>query len=302
MAAKVTENCMNLPRICSKWSRLFAFLHTNLEPERQLFTFFMSFISSSLCGLKSNLCQWIEECRQCRHWEIVYCWAKLASDHAFHFVAFTQKIGLEHSSKAEKMEQKMDRKNSERTRLEPVYESESFKNALENLKRCHNRYSSMKKAILGNDDRVFDSGLSSSTGNFPEVLNSYLDTPFTGMDGPSGNLLSDQHGVSIGQRRKQLIEKSFGDNSVSVEATEDDEDEVIKVESSDESKNSSNKKTSKKKNSKRSKKLNTVEVDMNQDLRSLVKELAAVREDPSLVECLNEPSTFQVLNKKKKKK
>ena len=195
----------------------------------------------------------------------------------------------------------MDRKNDSKTRLEPVYESESFKNALENLRRCHTRYSSMKKAILGNDDRVFDSGLSSSSSNFPEVLNSYLDTPFTGMDGPSGNLLSDQHGVSIGQRRKQLIEKSFGDNAASVEATEDDEDEVIKVESSDESKTSS-KKNSKKKNSKRSKKLNTVEVDMNQDLRSLVKELAAVREDPSLVECLNEPSTFQVLNKKKKKK
>ena len=86
---------------------------------------------------------------------------------------------------------------------------------LERLTKTHNQYISMKNALIG-DKNLYDPGLEQVSTNFPGAMKEIVTNPKSLEKVTGGNLLKED-GVSIGQRRKQIIESSFGTNCIEVE-------------------------------------------------------------------------------------
>lgn len=136
-----------------------------------------------------------------------------------------------------------------------------------------------------------DFGLSQASDYFAGVMKDIIANPKSHEKTNSGNLLSE-NGRTIGQRRKEIIEKSFGLNAV-----EDEQEESNDVpEANDEDYNPRVKGKGKGKNRKK-RKPDKIRVDLSQDLKSLCRSLAAVKEDPSLLSGINDEDV--IMPKKK---
>ena len=217
-----------------------------------------------------DLSQWINECRAGRHWEIVYCWAKLITDHAFHFCASVKFLGLEFASKSGDRLSDKPGKSRKNFAPDPLYKQDSFREILESLSKTHGQYENMKKAL--------NLEFSIASKDFPLNLERLsADEKFAMEKGDKGNTLKE-NGVGIGQRRKNIIEKSltFGSGTSSLE--NEDEDEEWKPDE----------KKSKGKGKGKGQKKTQEEIDLNGDLKTLARSLAAVKEDPSLLIGINE--------------
>lgn len=219
-----------------------------------------------------DLCQWIDECRDGQHWEIVCCWAKVLTDHAFHFVATCQPVGLENSSKSERFALPTNQSKNVKKfmKMEPLFKQDSFREIMENLQKTHERYTQMKSALNS-------ANLDVAYSDFPSRIQNLAQNNPLEKTPQSGNILKE-NGLTIGQRRKKLIEQSFGIDAVDPTIVDADE-LLLATESKDQKKSKASKKGFKKK---------SVSLDPGQDLKSLAKSLAAVREDPSLLIGIND--------------
>ena len=221
----------------------------------------------------SDLNKFMKQCREERHWEIVYCWTKLIADHAFVFEATNKYLGLEFSSKVNKNNLTVKKPKA----FESFFNDPEYKAVYEELQQTHTKYSAMKKALTGTASGlpIFDTGLSMTSEDLPEKIRQWTASKVDKSESKlGGNLLKNELGVSIGQRRKQIIQKSYEENAI--------EDEPI-----DEFEKPS---PVKGKGKGRGKNRKVPEIpepriinDESQTLADLAKSLAAVKEDPSLL-------------------
>jgi len=241
-----------------------------------------------------DFCQWMDELRSGCHWELVFCWAKLVSDNAFVFVGSTKTVGLENSGRNQDRyglnpNGKLRKRNFE-TFNEPTFNKDSFSDMLDRMNKTHNRYVNMKKALIGEEKH--DSGLAQASDYFPGAMKEIFSNPKSGHEKTSGGNLLSENGRTIGQRRKEIIEKSFGLNAADEE--QDESNDVLEV--NEEGQKPRLKGKGKGKN--RKQKPDKISIDLSQDLKSLCKSLAAVKEDPSLLSGINDDDV--IMPKKRK--
>ena len=103
------------------------------------------------------------------------------------------------------------RKRNFDTFNESIFNKDSFSEMLERLTKTHNRYVNMKKALVG--EEKYDSGLAQASDYFPGAMKEIFLNPKSHEKTTGGNFLSE-NGRTIGQRRKEIIEKSFGSNCI----------------------------------------------------------------------------------------
>ena len=106
------------------------------------------------------------------------------------------------------MDGKTNKKRNFEFPNEAAFNKDSFSDILERLTKTHNQYVSMKNALIG-DQNLYDASLDQASTYFPGAIKEIVDNPKSLERGISGNLLKEG-GVTIGQRRKQIIESSFG--------------------------------------------------------------------------------------------
>jgi len=244
-----------------------------------------------------DLCHWMNELRSGCHWELVYCWAKLVTDNAFLFVGTTKPVGLENSGRNQDRfglnPTGRSKKRNFETQQEPIFNKDSFSMMLERMTKTHNRYVNMKKALIG--EEKFDSGLAQASDYFPSVMKEIFSNPKS-HEKVTGNFLSE-NGRTIGQRRKEIIEKSFGTNANTLGEEHEESNDIPEV--NDEDWKPGLKGKGKGKGKKRKSKPDMINIDLSQDLKSLCKSLAAVKEDPSLLSGINDDDV--IMPKKKLK-
>merc|ERR1712062_335477 len=225
----------------------------------------------------SDLNRFMKQCREERHWEIVYCWSKLIADHAFVFQASNKRLGLEFSGKASRTNLVSTKKPSKG--FDSFFNDSEYKEVYESLQQTHTKYSAMKKALTGSSSgsgyAIYDTGLSMISEDLPDKIMKWTTTKINSSDQKNmgGNFLKE-NGVSIGQRRQQIIQKSYEENAIEDEA--DDNFETF----------SPMKNSGKGKGRGKNRKVSIPEIgnpDGSQTLASLAKSLAAVKEDPSLL-------------------
>lgn len=221
--------------------------------------------------------------------ELVFCWWKLNIERAFNYVASTEYLGLEYAGVHEKKNPRFVRESKIATRDDlPFYAETSFNNMLNRLEWMHYRYFNMKKALLSGNRAQDHSGLSIASDTFVQQIEKICQNPKSAAsDQPYGNVL-EVDGVTIGERRKQIIEKSMGVNASSKELT--NEDEIT----------SSKGKGKGKRSKAGSSPLRRANSSSSGDLRTLARSLAAVKEDPSLLLALSDESDLVVAKKKLK--
>jgi len=235
-----------------------------------------------------DFCQWIDELRSGCHWELVYCWAKMVADSAFTFVASTKPVGLEHSGRNQDRfgvneDSRSNKKGSFPASTEPILNIDSFSEILEKLTKAHNQYTNMKKGLqnMMGDDK-YDSGLSQTSEYFPIAMREIFSNPKASEKQIGGNILKE-NGLTIGQRRQRMIDKSYGSNVIenSQEESNDIPDDVDEEgEIKPKGKGIKGKGKKRKLIKLADQKIN---IDPNQDLKILAQSLAAVKEDPSLL-------------------
>jgi hypothetical protein len=236
-----------------------------------------------------DFCQWIDELRSGCHWELVYCWAKMVSDSAFTFVASTKPVGLENSGRNQDRvgvneESRSNKKGSFPASTEPILNIDSFSEILEKLTKAHNQYTNMKKGLqnMMGDDK-YDSGLSQTSEYFPIAMREIFSNPKASEKQIGGNILKE-NGLTIGQRRQRMIDKSYGSNVIENSQEEsnieipDDVDEEGEIQPKGKSIKGKGKKRKLIKLTDQK-----ITIDPNQDLKILAQSLAAVKEDPSLL-------------------
>jgi len=183
------------------------------------------------------------------------------------------------------------RKRSFDTFNEPIFNKDSFSEMLERMNKTHNRYVNMKSALIG--EEKYDSGLAQASDYFPGAMKEIFSNPKSGHEKTSGGNFLSENGRTIGQRRKEIIEKSFGANYI--EEEQEESNDVLEVTEEDQKP----KFKGKGKGKNRMKiKPDKISIDLSQDLKSLCKSLAAVREDPSLLSGINDDDVL--LPKKRK--
>lgn len=224
----------------------------------------------------SDLNKFLKQCREERHWEIVYCWSKLIADHAFVFQASNKRLGLEFSGKASRTNLVSAKKPSKG--FDSFFNDSEYKEVYESLQQTHTKYSAMKKALTGSSGSgyaIYDTGLSMISDDLPDKIMKWTTTKINSSDQKSmgGNFLKE-NGVSIGQRRQQIIQKSYEENAID-EQIEDNFETTSPMKISGKGKGRG-----------KNRKESIQEIgspDGSQTLASLAKSLAAVKEDPSLL-------------------
>ena len=230
-----------------------------------------------------DLVNWTKELREDEHWEVVFCWARLISDHAFLFVGSTQHLGLEFSSKLHKVK-------GDTFEKEPSYREHFFSSMFESLRKTHGRYNNMKKALMSSE-KSMDNEWSDNSDNFPEKIAELVNKVHKKQN---PDVKSD-----IGLRRKRIMEKA---RLAGLRAIDIDESETKKCEEEFEEKFVTKMKRKKKRGKPNKKVAAEKEVKSGpnrpNDLKTLARSLTAVQEDPSLLEALNEyKDVFQAKKK-----
>ncbi len=277
-----------------------------------------------------DLSEWMKQCRRDRHWELVYVWSQLVLDHAFLFVGSTKPVGMENATMAEKRAsvagqfyQTGGRDDSGHV---PIGKNEEFKDMVERVRRAHSRYVAMKSALVG--DASQDQGLAQINPDLPENILEVASVHHRSAGRPGhresmGNLL-EEDGVTIGQRRKRLMQKAFSHHTNhkrhSHEFVEVAADELTEEEEGDEfydedfskllGKKKSRKTTGRgrgrpqadksAKVGKRKRKTSARspgsggKSDLDKSLEEVIKSCGAYRDDPSLLQKRECPSTSRL--------
>ena len=199
-----------------------------------------------------------------------------SADHAFVFQASNKRLGLEFSGKAGKTGNLVSAKKPKG--FDSFFNDSEYKEVFESIQQTHTKYSAMKKALTGSSGSglaIYDPGLSMTSEDLPDKILKWTTAKINSSDQKNlgGNFLKE-NGVSIGQRRQQIIQKSYEENAIEEEAEDNFETfSPMKI-------------SGKGKGRGKNRKVSIPEIgnpDGSQTLASLAKSLAAVKEDPSLL-------------------
>ena len=94
----------------------------------------------------SDLCKFMKECREDRHWEVVYCWCKLIADHAFVFEASANRCGLEFAGKGSKANKLLNLKKPKG--FESFFNDNEYKEVFESIRQTHGKYRLVELCFL----------------------------------------------------------------------------------------------------------------------------------------------------------
>ena len=163
-----------------------------------------------------QLSEFVNECKKLRHWEVPYVWSKLAFDEAFHYVAINRPVGLEsiagqETRRAAGLPCGDDKSSAERVH---PFKNDDFKSLTKRIDQIHSHYVNMKLALREDSNRD-DVGLSMISDQLPKDMMAQYEPPSATTsskksDSP-GNVLVDDRGMSIGERRKRLKYGNFND-------------------------------------------------------------------------------------------
>ena len=140
-----------------------------------------------------------------------------SADHAFVFQASNKRLGLEFSGKASRTNLVSAKKPSKG--FDSFFNDSEYKEVYESLQQTHTKYSAMKKALTGSSSgsgyAIYDTGLSMISEDLPDKIMKWTTTKINSSDQKNmgGNFLKE-NGVSIGQRRQQIIQKSYEENAI----------------------------------------------------------------------------------------
>ena len=199
-----------------------------------------------------------------------------SADHAFVFQASNKRLGLEFSGKAGKTGNLVSVKKPKG--FDSFFNDSEYKEVFESIQQTHTKYSAMKKALTGSSGSglaIYDPGLSMTSEDLPDKILKWTTAKINSSDQKNlgGNFLKE-NGVSIGQRRQQIIQKSYEENAIEDEVEDNYETfSPMKI-------------SGKGKGRGKNRKVSIPEIgnpDGSQTLASLAKSLAAVKEDPSLL-------------------
>ena len=83
----------------------------------------------------------MKECREDRHWEVVYCWTKLITDHAFVFQATSKRCGIEFAGKGGKTNALLKNLESKKPKgFESFFNDNEYKEVFESIRQTHGKY------------------------------------------------------------------------------------------------------------------------------------------------------------------
>jgi len=93
-----------------------------------------------------EMVEFMEETKDCYHYDVVYAWAKLFSEAAFHYVAAPGQLGLE---LAYQLEQKEIKSKEEKKRGKTDFLSTvQFQKLMQNVSKSHEKYQNWKKDLV----------------------------------------------------------------------------------------------------------------------------------------------------------
>jgi len=102
-----------------------------------------------------ELVDFIEETKDCYHYDVVYAWAKLFSEAAFHYVATPGQLGLELAFQLEQKEIKAKERDQRKGGNSDFFSSRQFQIQMQKVKRSHKLYQTMKKGLVEENPENF---------------------------------------------------------------------------------------------------------------------------------------------------
>ena len=101
-----------------------------------------------------------------KHWDVMYAWSKLFTNHAFHYVACSNQMGIEMAYQSEQRD--MVEKSSAAAGQE-YFKSKEFDGLISKVTKAHNKYVNMKKTLI-NAKSKDDASLLFIDGDFPKTI------------------------------------------------------------------------------------------------------------------------------------
>ena len=133
------------------------------------------------------------------HWDVLYAWCKLLTEHAFHYTACVSQMGLE---VAQQMEARETAEKSVSGGRDEYFKSKEYSMLMKKLGRAHAKYTSMKNSLV-DCKTPGEQSLFLADPVFPSSLKKLLRSK-------QDKKKEDDSGA-IGRKRRALKDRAFGD-------------------------------------------------------------------------------------------
>lgn len=150
-----------------------------------------------------EMVEFMDDTRDCHHYDVMFSWAKLFSEAAFLYVASPGPIGLELAYQLEQKEIKAKEREQRKTCNDDFFSSSQFQRMMQRVTRSHDQYQNIKKQLVEeNPDgkNVF----CGTEGDFPATLIKIA-------EGKESSAENNNKKDDIGENRKKIKNKFFSD-------------------------------------------------------------------------------------------
>ena len=147
----------------------------------------------------SELASLVEGARREAHWDVLYAWCKLLTEHAFHYTACGSQMGLE---VAQQMEVREAAEKGITGGRDEYFRSKEYLGLMKKLGRAHAKYTSMKNS-LASSKTPSDQSLFLADPVFPVTLRKLVRS--------KQEKKKDDDSGAIGRKRRELKDRAFGE-------------------------------------------------------------------------------------------
>jgi len=151
-----------------------------------------------------ELVDFMEDTKDCYHYDVVYAWAKLFSEAAFHYVATPGQLGLELAFQLEQKEIKAKEREQRKIGTNDFFSSRQFQIQMQKVTRSHELYQRMKKGLVEanpNNFYFFPGPDSDCPAKLLEIV-----------EGKQSSVKNDKD--DIGEMRKKIKNRFFSSGNV----------------------------------------------------------------------------------------
>ena len=132
------------------------------------------------------------------HWDVLYAWCKLLTEHAFHYTACESQMGLE---VAQQMEAREKAEKGITGGRDEYFKSKEYMGLMKKLGRAHAKYTGMKNSLTSSNSGE-DRSLFLADSVFPATLRKLV----------RPKLEKKKDDGAIGRTRREIKERAFGDS------------------------------------------------------------------------------------------
>ena len=147
----------------------------------------------------SELASLVEGARREAHWDVLYAWCKLLTEHAFHYTACPSQMGLE---VAQQMEVREAAEKGIIGGRDEYFRSKEYLGLMKKLGRAHAKYTGMKNS-LASAKTAGDQSLFLADPVFPATLRKLVRS--------KQEKKKDDDSGAIGRKRRELKDRAFGE-------------------------------------------------------------------------------------------